>query len=111
MNAQQILFEKLTSKDVAEEIKNSSAYKAAVSATTVNFTHSRRRSLFKKIGLETVEIACGTGGIGSVKIRRNGAVLFQFTCGHGPYNYAECAVLGHYREGNGISKGYFLSAI
>jgi hypothetical protein len=40
------------------------------------------------------EVACGSGGVNSIRVRKNGDVYLQFTCGHGRNNYADCVKIG-----------------
>lgn len=81
-----------TLEKVVVEVKKSSNYKKVMSIIKSHRLISKRE---EAIGFDYIEEkAMGSGGVGQLKVI-NGLVYVQIGCGHGKWNYASAAKIGH----------------
>jgi len=69
-----------------------------------------RINQLKELGINCINRAVGSGGVGTVRIQRNGVVTMQISYGKSNWNYAWLAEIGYFRknENNPIQHTYFL---
>lgn len=73
---------------------NSGVYKIIQDVIRENRLHKKRCEKLTALGFDVIpEVLCGTGGVGSVRIKGK-SVYVQITCGHTKHNYATCVKIG-----------------
>lgn len=92
------------------EVLKSSIYKSIMDIVNSNRLIKDRLKALDSLGLETINKAVGSGGVGSLIFRKDG-VYVQVSYGVTRYNYAELVKIGfiYTNKENPISKPYFIS--
>lgn len=83
------------------QILNSNVLKSVQLLSSTRLVSDRVKEL-NNAGYLTKEMACGTGGVGSIKIRRSGEVYYQVSYGWTRYNYAIVVLIGNIVDNNFI---------
>ena len=84
---------------IEQKIKESTAFRIASQIIEAERLISDRVKFMEVAGFDIESnVACGSGGVGTVRIRRDGMVHLQISAGKSQWNYATVAILGHVRD-------------